>query len=361
MEDIDIRSWGSPDGRIISGKPQRPSHGVKLASIDGIGAGIADQTGCHVLDTPFFSYGADGDNTGGSTSGIAVSAVAGVCFHSLCSCPGNYIGRTTADISGVAQCRFYIASEDLRIWQITVFIGCIDFIIIADDLDIGKVLAFIVFGDHLILGTGHGDSGHISCISGSCRIGITAHHITVAGDHNVFQFFRCCRTTLGHGCFFYFIAVAYNTIAVPFHTVFIPKDSRIRSTYISSCTCCSRAVLAAQDIGICPSNPVLSANCPRRNTGCLCVCSYSQRVSCQCLSRISHSGSTFTVTFGITADGDGLVVGYTGRITNGNRFIYTASTIFYRRRRKSPYSQWVISGCLSASPDCRVILITADG
>ena len=115
MQDIAIRRSFSADSGVISGETEGKCHIVELASIDGIGAGIADQTGCHVLDTPFFSYGADGDNTGGSTSGIAVSAVAGVCFHSLCSCPGNYIGRTAADISGVAQCRFYIASEDLRI------------------------------------------------------------------------------------------------------------------------------------------------------------------------------------------------------------------------------------------------------
>ena len=205
-------------------------------------------------------------------------------------------------------------------------------------MDIGKVLAFIVFGDHLILGTGHGDSGHISCISGSCRIGITAHHIIVAGDHNVFQFFRCCRTTLGHGCFFYFIAVAYNSVTVPFQVVAVAENTGIDSSYsIGSST---RIIISrSQDIGILAFYIVISPNSAGRCTFRLSCRADSKGICIQGLCRIPHGCRTLAVALGIAADSDGFVIRNTGRITNGNRFIYTASTIFYRRRRKSPYSQ----------------------
>ena len=231
-----------------------------------------------------------------------------------------------------------MAPQNLGIGQIRVLSRGINGILVPHDLDIRQIPVFLVFGLDGIFRTCNSNIRYAACIACCACIRIARNRIIVTRYKNIFKGFQVGRI-IGQGFHFQHVLIPYNTIAVPFHTVFIPKDSRIRSTYISSCTCCSRAVLAAQDIGICPSNPVLGANCPRRNTGCLCVCSYSQRVFCQCLSRISHSGSTFTVTFGITADGDGFVIRNTCRITNGNRFIYTASTIFYRRRRKSPYSQ----------------------
>ena len=360
MEDIDIRSWGSPDGRIISGKPQRPSHGVKLASIHSIRTLCADQTGRNVLDASFLLCGAHRYNTCRGSPGVLICPVAVVYIHSFCSGSRYNISRIAAKIDGIPQGCRYMAPQNLGIGQIRVLSRGINGILVPHDLDIRQIPVFLVFGLDGIFRTCNSNIRYAACIACCACIRIARNRILVTRYKNIFKIFRVGRI-IGQGFHFQYVVIPYNAIAVPFHTVLISKNPRIWGTYISACSRCNRAVLAAQDIGICPSNPVLGANCPRRNTGCPCVCSYSQRVFCQCLSRISHSGSTFTVTFGITADGDGFVIRNTGRITNGNRFIYTDSTIFYRRRRKSPYSQWVISGCLSASPDCRVILITADG
>ena len=253
-----------------------------------------------------------------------------------------------------------MAAQNLGIGQIRILSCGIKGILAANDLDIRQILVFLIFGPDGVLGTGNHDIRYIARIACCTCIRIPSNHILIARYKDIFKGFRVGRI-IGKGFHFQYIFIPDNTIAVPFHSVFIPKDPRIRSTYISSCTCCSRTVLAAQNICICSSDPVFGTDCPRRNTFCLCICPHCESIFCQCLSRITHSGSTFAVALGIAADGDGFVIRNASRIANGNSFIYAASAIFYRGGCQSPYSQRIISGSLSASPDCRVILITADG
>ena len=360
MEHIDICFRSIANGRIISSKPQRPGHGVKLASIHSIRTLCADQTGRNVLDAPFFPHGSHRYNPSRGPPSVLIGSVAAVSILPFRSGSCCNISRVAAQIDGIPQSGRYMAAQDLGIGQIRILSRGIKGILVANDLNIRQILVFLIFGSDGVFRTSNSNIRHTARIACCTCIRISGHHILIARYKNISKGFRVGRI-IGKGFHFQYVLIPDNAIAVPFHPVFIPKDPRIRSTYISSCTCCSRTVLAAQNICICPSDPVFGTDCPGRNTFCLCIRPYCESIFCQCLSRITHSGSTFAVALGITADGDGFVIRNASRIANGNRFIYAASTIFYRGGCQSPYSQRMISSCLSASPDCHVILITADG
>ena len=155
-----------------------------------------------------------------------------------------------------------MAAQNLDIGQIRVLRSGVNGVLVSKDLDIRQIPVLLIFCPDGVLGTRNGNPGYVACIAGCTCIRIPRNRILIARHKDIFKRFRIGRT-IGQGFHFQYVFIPYNAVAVPFHTVLIPKNPRIRSTYIGTRSCCSRTVLAAQNICICPGNPVSGTDRPR--------------------------------------------------------------------------------------------------